>query len=88
MSVKEAIQQLVTNTKVASGVAVSTTGSGLGTYLDWIPGDIGKLATLIGIVLSIVLIYSHLRRSHNESVLMKIKISRLARMEKEDRKKD
>lgn len=59
MSAKEGLQQLVSNPKVASGVSAMTTGSGLGTLLDLIPNDIGKLATLVGIVLSTVLIYTH-----------------------------
>lgn len=43
-------------TKASSAVAAGTTGTGLATWLEWIPSDIGKLATLIGAVLSLVLI--------------------------------
>lgn len=59
MSVKEAIQELAHNPKIAAGVSTVTTGTGLGTVLDFIPDDIGKLATLIGIVLSFILIRVH-----------------------------
>lgn len=66
MSVKEGVQQLASNPKIASGVSAMTTGTGLGTFLDWIPNDIGKLATLVGIVLSLVLIYTHWRKGRIE----------------------
>lgn len=62
MSAKE----LVSNPKVAAAVVAGTTGAGLSTYLDWIPTDIGKLATLAGLTLSVVLIYVHLRKGHAE----------------------
>lgn len=66
MSVKEGVQQLASNPKIASGVSAMTTGTGIGTFLDWIPNDIGKLATLVGIVLSMVLIYTHWRKGRIE----------------------
>jgi len=53
------IKEILTSPKVAAGVATATTGTGLGTFLEAIPNDIGKLATLVGIVLSVVLIYVH-----------------------------
>lgn len=60
MNIKDGLQQLAENPKVASGAAAMTTGTGIGTFLDWIPNDIGKLATLVGIILSVVLIRVHL----------------------------
>lgn len=63
MSIKHQISQEVANIasspKVATGIVAATTGSGVGTWLDWIPNDIGKLASLVGIVLSLVLIAVH-----------------------------
>lgn len=61
MSLREGVQQLATNPKIASGVSAVTTGAGVTTVLDLIPDDIGKLATLVGIVLSAVLICTHFR---------------------------
>lgn len=49
--------------KTAAVVAAGTTGTGLGTLLDLIPDSIGKLATLVGVFLSVVLIYTHLRNA-------------------------
>ncbi len=66
MSAKEGLAELAQNPKVASVVSTVTTGTGLGTFLDLIPNDIGKLATLVGIVLSSVLIYTHWRKGRIE----------------------
>ena len=63
MSLKNYIQELAQDIKVALGVGTATTSTGTATVLDWIPNDIGKLASLVGIALSVVLIYTHFRRS-------------------------
>ena len=55
--------QLLNSAKVATSVAATTVTTGLGTVLDLIPNDIGKLATLVGICLSVVLIGTHLWRA-------------------------
>ena len=55
------VRELCESIKAAFGVAGATMGTGLGTVLDWIPDDIGKLGVLIGAVLSSVLIWNHLR---------------------------
>lgn len=66
MSIKDLAGHAVSSPKAGATVAAVTTSSGLGTALDWIPSDIGKLATLVGIALSAVLIYTHLRRGKIE----------------------
>jgi hypothetical protein len=48
-----------TDGRLGSAVATTTTGTGLATWMQMIPNDIGKLATVVGIVLSLVLILSH-----------------------------
>lgn len=53
------LEHITVSTKTAVAVASATTASGVGSLLDWIPNDIGKIATLIGIVLSLVLIFTH-----------------------------
>lgn len=60
MSAREQLIELAQNPKIGTTVAAATSTSGLGTFLDLIPNDIGKLATLLGIVLSIVLIYANI----------------------------
>lgn len=50
------------NLRTAWVVASATVATGVSTLLEKIPDDIGKLATLVGIVLSAVLIYVHISR--------------------------
>lgn len=68
MSVKE----LATNPKIGAIVGATTAGTGIWTILDWIPTDIGKAATIVGIVLSLVLIYTHLRKGRAEVKKLKL----------------
>lgn len=55
------IDKILTCPQTGSIIAITTITTSMGMNLDWIPDDIGKLATLIGIVLSMVLICSHLQ---------------------------
>lgn len=48
-------------------VAGSTTATGLSTWLNLIPSEIGKLATVVGIILSITLIVMHVRKMRQEA---------------------
>jgi hypothetical protein len=48
-------------------VASGTTVTGLSTWLNLIPSEIGKLATVVGIVLSITLIVMHVRKMRQEA---------------------
>lgn len=80
MSIKN---ELVSNPKVAAGVSAMTTSSGFATFLDWIPNDIGKLATLVGIVLSLVLIYTHLRKGRIEYKKTQLEMEILKKKEEE-----
>ena len=52
---------MLNDMKVASVVATGTVSTGVGSILDLIPDDVGKVAVLLGAVLSVVLIYTHLR---------------------------
>ena len=81
------VDQVAHSQKVAATVSGSTMGTGLATALEWIPTDIGKLATLVGIVLSVVLIYSHLiqRKQKNAEHKLKIAIMQNELKESEDR---
>lgn len=53
--------------RIGSGVATGTIGSGMGTWLNVIPNEIGKLATLVGIILSITLIIMYIRKMRQEA---------------------
>jgi len=76
---------MLQNAKIAGGVAAATTGTGLGTILDLIPDDIGKLATLVGAILAAVLIYTHLRRMQLDRRKILLEIAILEQRETERR---
>ena len=50
------------NPKIAATVSAGTIGSGTLTVLEWIPANIGSIASMVGIVLSSVMIYIHLKQ--------------------------
>ena len=83
MSVRDVAEQIATSPKVAGSVSALTTGSGVGTVFDLIPNDIGKLATLIGIILSVVLIYTHWRRGRVQYEKTRLEIEILRQREAE-----
>lgn len=67
--------EILTSTKAATVSATATTTSGVATFLEWIPSDIGKLATLIGIVLSSVLIYTHIKKAKRDKERHELEIA-------------
>ncbi len=58
-------------------VATGTTGAGTATWMSWIPEDIGKIATLAGILLSLVLIVVHLNKMRYDSKKARLEIEQL-----------
>lgn len=77
------VTNLVSDIKVAWATVMGTIGSGMGTALEMIPNDIGKLATLVGIILSSVLIYTHFRKGRIEYEKTQLEISILKDKEAE-----
>ena len=86
-SLKHLIESATTNTKIAVVTAAGTTAGGGITALQWIPDDIGKLASLAGAGLSLVLIYTHLRRSSVENKKMELELEILRTKEEERRQR-
>lgn len=80
---KQFATEVMQNDKVAATVAAVTTSTGTATWFDWIPGDIGKIATLVGIVLSLVLIVTHWRKHQIEYRKIKLEADVLAEKEHE-----
>jgi len=74
--VTQVVSDAAQNPKVATVVAATTTGSGISTYLEMIPSEIGKVATLIGIILSTVLIYTHIRLYKKKMAIMEKELSK------------
>lgn len=81
MPLKQVANEMVVNAKVAGVVASSTMWTGVWTSLDLISDDIGNLATLVGIILSSVLIYTHWRKGRIEYKKTQLEIKLL--MDKE-----
>lgn len=87
------MHNLVNDIKVAWTTVIGTVASGMGIALEMIPNDIGKLATLVGIVLSSVLIYTHFRKGRIEYKKTQLEICILKekeaeRVESANRRKD
>ena len=74
------LRDVATDPRLAYPVSAATTATG--TFFDMIPSDIGKLATLVGIALSIVLIYTHLRKGRIEYKKIQLEME-LLRMQRE-----
>ena len=80
---KDVIQEVAANPKAAQLVAMATTGTGVGTIFDIIPDDIGKLATLVGIILSSILIYKHAKLLKQDAEKNKIELEILKERRRE-----
>lgn len=70
------------NTQAGTLIASGTTVTGLMTKYGITPETIGIFATLCGILLTIIMIYGHIKRIRNESAERKEKEA-IARIEKE-----
>ncbi|MGL5284387.1 MAG: hypothetical protein ACRC8W_22015 [Plesiomonas shigelloides] len=57
----------LTDGRLGAAVGAGTSGSGIATWLEMIPNEIGKLATLVGIILSLVLIVMHVRKMRQDA---------------------
>jgi hypothetical protein len=62
VSIKEQAMEYATNMKVGVVTGAGTVSAGAGTWFDVIPDDIGKLASLVGILLSSLLIFFHVQK--------------------------
>jgi len=52
--------------KVAQTAAITTTGTTLTAWIEWIPNDIGKVGALIGIPITIGLFYVQWKKYKRE----------------------
>ena len=77
------LREIAQDPKIASMVSTMTTGAGLAAILDLIPNNIGKLATLVGVALSLVLIYTHWRKGRIEYKKIQLEIELLKKKQEE-----
>ena len=73
------LTELAGSTRVAATTSAATTSTGAATVLDYISSYVGTVATLVGIVLSLVLIYTHWRNGRAEYNKTKLEIELLKR---------
>jgi len=67
MSVKDNLLHYAENLKTAIFTSVATVVTGVSGVMDWIPNDfLATTATIIGMMLSLVLIYTHWRKGRAE----------------------
>jgi len=66
MSVKETLLNFAENLKTAIFTSVATVVTGASDVMGWIPDLLGTIAAVVGITLSLVLIYTHLRKGRSE----------------------
>jgi hypothetical protein len=72
MSVKDGIMQLATDAKFGITTTVTTTSTGIGTLINWIPQDIGKLTTVVGAIVSIFIVWISYQKHKRDKELAKL----------------
>lgn len=80
------VNSLINDVKVAITVILTGLGTGISMFLALIPNDIGKLVSLVAIVLTAVLIRNHLRSGKKldlENRKLQIEVARLEAKEVE-----
>lgn len=88
MSVRETLLSYAENLKMAIFTSVATVATGVSGVMEWIPNDfLATIATIIGIVLSLVLIYTHWRKGRSEynktlveTEILKAKLAEIERL--------
>ena len=63
--------------KSGISVAVATTGTSAGTWLEYIPTALGVVGTLVGICLSVVLIYYNIQKNNREKRLLEAQLEQI-----------
>lgn len=79
MIIKSLVEEVLQNPKAAHTIAVATVATGVSDMLDWIPDDVGKLATFLGVVLTTVVIFTSIRRGRYEYEKAQLEIELLRR---------
>lgn len=73
---------MTSDPRTGIGVAVATISAGVGQAMNVIPDDIGKLGAAVGVVLSLVLIYSHWRNGRIQYEKTRVEIDILQSRER------
>lgn len=74
----QSIKEIFVSVKTAIGTAGATIITGLGSLVELIPTDIGKVASLVGVVVTLFLAYLQWKRSKREDAEHKLQMEQLA----------
>lgn len=83
MTVREAVEQIATNTTVGYTTSFTTIAAALSSMLEWLPGTYAEIAALAGAVLSIVLAYTHFKNGRVQRKKLHLEIAVLKEKEYE-----
>lgn len=72
---QQCVLNLIQTPKTAVTISSATIGTGVSTVMEVLPQSFGEVASLVGIILSVVLIYVHLRKSGIETRESEVKIA-------------
>jgi hypothetical protein len=75
-SIIQSANEAAHNVKLAASTSLATATTGTITWLEWIPPDIGKLATIFGLALSSILIYTHIKKAQRDKELHIIEMAK------------
>ena len=82
MNIAKSVKVAVTETDIANHAAIVTTLTGMSHAFDWIPDDIGKGASLLGIITTIGLAYFKIKKDRADIRLMKAKTKEIIKRTK------
>lgn len=84
--------EFLTDVKTAWATTAATVSTGAATAVQQIPDGIGKVGTLVGIVLSVVLIYTHVKGAFTNHRKSKLDIEKaqleIAALKRDAKRKD
>lgn len=84
---RNTITHLATEPKIAAVTATTTTASGIATWNELIPIDVGLVGAIAGALLSIVLIITHVLKNKRDAEKHKLELEILKQRLNEKRKR-
>jgi len=60
------IDSVIFNTKIAATTSVATITAGFASFLNLIPNTIGVVASILGVILTTVLIITHIKKMYRD----------------------
>ena len=67
----DVVENVATSAAVQKTTTVGTTAGGISVVMDWLPGGLGLITSIIGILASLAVMFFAYRRDHRERSLQK-----------------